>query len=579
MKLAANKTAKLWRIPEPDPNVPDMAKSLKISPLLAQVLINRGVQTDEKAHSFLSPKLNDLIAPELMPGAVDAAKRIQQALVNNEKISIYGDYDVDGITSTSILWHLLTILGGTVDYYIPHRVDEGYGLNDEAIRQLAETGTNLIITVDCGITANAQADLAAELGMDIIITDHHQPGPSLPNAIAIVHPGIDGYANPDSAGAMVAFKLAWAIVNATRTTAQTPPELRKFLLNATTLASIGTIADVVPLTSENRILTSFGLKSLASSEMLGIQALIHSAEIDSEQLDSYHIAFKLAPMLNAAGRMGHARLAVDLFTSTSEMQCHKIAQYLKEQNKLRQQHQRKIYKEVRQMIVNNNLNHPDRKTVVVANENWHTGIIGIVASRVVDDFYRPAIILNTDGELAKGSGRSIEGFNLFEALTACSEHLETFGGHEMAAGLKLKINKIADFINAFEQYAQDNIDEDKLTATLDIDASCTIGELDFNMVKHLQHLEPFGQGNPAPVFATKHVHIISPPRRVGAKGDHLQIAISDNTGSVRCIGFGMGKLEKKLLECETFSVAYEPQFNTYNGNTTVQFMLKDLKFE
>ena len=579
MKPAVKQTSKQWRIAEINPKADQMAKSLKISPLLAQVLINRGVGSDATAHSFLSPKLAELIEPEKMPGAVEAAKRIKQAVVNKEKISIYGDYDVDGITSTSILWHLLTILGGNVDYYIPHRVEEGYGLNDEAVKQLAESGTDLIVSVDCGVTAVKQVELAKEIGMDIIITDHHQIGAELPPADVIVHPGIDGYANPDSAGAMVAFKLAWAIVNQSRTTSKTPDELRSFLLNATTLAAIGTIADVVTLTGENRILTSFGLKSLAQSDLMGVQALIRSAELDNEELDSYTIAFKLAPMLNAAGRMGHARLAVDLFTSSSEMQCYKIAEYLKEQNKLRQQCQRKIYKEAKQMIVNNHLNHPDRRTIVLAGENWHTGIIGIVASRVVDDFYRPAIVLNTDGELAQGSGRSVAGFDLFKALCACSEHLESFGGHEMAAGLKLKIDKIADFINAFEKYAQDCIDDETVTATLDIDAACSIGELDFNMVKHLKHLEPFGQGNPAPVFATKGVHRISPPRRVGAKGDHLQIAISDNTASVRCIGFGMGKYEKKILEAEYFSIAYEPQFNTYNGNTTVQFALKDIQFE
>ena len=580
MKLTQKTNSKTWQIPSADPDVGCLAKSLKISPLLAQVLINRGVKADDKAHSFLNPRLNELIAPELMPGATQAAKRIQQAIVNNEKIAIYGDYDVDGITSVSILWHLLTILNGNVEYYIPHRIDEGYGLNEEAIRQLADNRIDLVITVDCGISAIKEAQLASELGIDLIVTDHHRPGEKLPEAVAIVHPSIDeSYPNPDSAGAMVAFKLAWAIVNLVKTGAQTPAELRQFLLNATTLAAMGTIADVVTLRGENRVLTSFGLKSLGQTEMAGIKALIQSAELAEQNLDSYHIAFKLAPLLNAAGRMGHARLAVDLLTGESEMQCMKIALYLKEQNKLRQQSQRKIYKEARQMIASNNLNHPDKKTIVLANENWHTGVIGIVASRVIDEFYRPTIMLSTDGELAQGSGRSVPGFDMFKALTACAEHLESFGGHTMAAGVKLKIEKISDFINAFEEYAKTNISKDELTATLDIDAMCSISELSFNTVKHLQMLEPFGQGNPAPLFATRTVRRISPPRRVGVKGDHLQIAISDNTASVRCIGFGMGKYEKKLLERETFNVAYEPQFNTYKGNTTVQFLLKDIQFD
>jgi len=231
------------------------------------------------------------------------------------------------------------------------------------------------------------------------------------------------------------------------------------------------------------------------------------------------------------------------------------------------------------MIISNKLNDPNKKSIVIANENWHTGVIGIVASRIIEEYYRPTIILSTDGDLAQGSARSIPGFNLFKAITACSEHLVSFGGHAMAAGLKLKIDKIADFINAFEEYAQNNLDNESATAKLNIDALCNIEQLNFDAVKHLQMLEPFGQGNPAPIFATKGVHRISPPRCVGVKGDHLQIAISDNTASVRCIGFGMGKLEKKILETESFSVAYEPQFNTYNGNTTVQFLLKDIQFE
>jgi len=580
MALAARMHKKVWNIKTADPDAEQLAEGLKVSSVLAQLLINRNINSVEQARGFLAPKLTELIEPEKMPGTGPAVARIKRALSNGETIAIYGDYDVDGITSVSILWHLLELMGAKVEYYIPHRIDEGYGLNPEAIKQLAENGVNLIITVDCGVTAVEQAKLAAELGVDLIITDHHQFSDELPQASAIVHPGLDGYSNPDSAGAMVAMKLAWAIVNSFKTTGKTDPKLRQFLLNATTLAAMGTIADVVDIRGENRVLTSYGLRALTASKLCGIKALVASAELDGKQIDSYHIAFRLAPMLNAAGRMGHARLAVELLTSDSEMRCMQIADYLKGQNKQRQQYQRKIYRRVREMITERGLNHPDRKTIVLADENWHTGVIGIVASRVIDDFFRPTILINTgtDG-LAQGSGRSIEGFNMHAALTACSDELVTFGGHAMAAGLKMEKDKVGAFAEKLENYAKENLSHDKLISKLDIDAECSIADMSCHAVKEIGMLEPFGPGNARPIFATRGVRWISPPRRVGVKGDHLQIAITDGTESVRCIGFGMGKLEKKLLESECFSVAYEAQMDTYRNNNTTQFVLSDIQFE
>jgi len=577
----ARSQKKIWSIVPACDSAADFARALKVSPILAQVLINRGVDDETKAAGFLAPKLVDLITPDLMPGATDAAKRILDAVANNERIAIYGDYDVDGITSVSILWHLLTIMGAQVEYYIPHRIDEGYGLNNEAITQLADTGVNLIITVDCGINAFAAADLAADKGVDLIITDHHQiDSGKLPKAVGIVHPLLEeSYGNPDSAGAMVAFKLAWAIVKQHIGNRQTPPEFRQYLLNATTLAAIGTIADVVDLRGENRILTSYGLKALPESKLTGIVALIESSGLNDQDIDSYHIAFRLAPMLNAAGRMGHARLAVELLTSESEMRCRDIAEYLKEQNKLRQKCQRDIHKQAKEMIALKGYNHPDRKTIVLAGDAWHSGVIGIVASRIVEDYCRPTILINSQEEICPGSGRSLPGFNMHAAIGECSELLEGFGGHEMAAGLRIQNGKIDEFADAFEKYAAENLKEELLVSTLKIDALCNIGSFNENVIKQLGLLDPAGQGNRKPMFATRGVRLIAPPRKVGAKGDHLQISIRDNTGSVRCIGFNMGRLEKKLQEVDSFSVAYEPKMNHYNGNSTVQFVLEDIQFE
>jgi single-stranded-DNA-specific exonuclease len=578
MAIAAGMQKKVWNIRPPAAHAPQLAKALGVSPILAQVLINRGI-ADDAARGYLTPKLADLIEPARMPGIGAAVARIKRALADNERIAIYGDYDVDGITGVAILWHLLTMLGGKVEYYIPHRIDEGYGLNEDAVVQLAESGVRLIITVDCGITAVAQAQRAAALGVDLIITDHHLPGETLPRAAAIVHPRLDDYPNPDSAGAMVAFKLAWALADAFKTTPRVSGPLREFLINATTLAAMGTIADVADLRNENRILTSYGLKAITESKLHGIVALIESAGLRGADLDSYHIAFRLAPILNAAGRMGHARLAVELLTADSPIRCTQIAQYLKDQNRLRQQHQRKIFAHAREIILASGLNHPDRKTIVLADENWHAGIIGIVASRVIDEYFRPTIMINTANGVGQGSARSVEGFNILHAIAACSEHLVSFGGHAMAAGLKIETRRIPDFARAFEAYAQENLDPETLIDALDIDAACTIADLSQAAVRELALLEPTGQGNPRPLFATHGVRRIAPPRRVGAKGDHLQIAITDNTASVRCIAFNMGRLEKKILEADTFHVAYEPQINTWNGNSTVQFNITDIQFD
>jgi single-stranded-DNA-specific exonuclease len=381
---------------------------------------------------------------------------------------------------------------------------------------------------------------------------------------------------------MVAFKLAWAVANEFNPGRRLEPNLRDFMISATSLAAMGTIADVVDLRGENRVLTSYGLKSLPDCKLSGIRALIESAGLTGHTLDSFHIGFRLAPMLNAAGRMGHARLAVELLTSDSHVRSMQIAEYLKEQNNQRQQCDRKIYKQACEMIVERDLNHPDRKSIVLASENWHTGVIGIVASRIVDKFYRPTIMINAgaaDNGMAQGSGRSIPGFCLLSAIRACSENLVSFGGHKMAAGITIESGKIEQFAAEFEAYVQQNLNENDSAVKLHIDAVAALGELRRETVEELQLLGPFGQGNPEPVFVTKGVRLACPPRKVGAGREHLQLTITDNTATMRGIGFRFGKMEKKLLESEYFNVAYQPQINTYNGNSNVEFVLTDIQFE
>jgi single-stranded-DNA-specific exonuclease len=580
MLLSARTQKRRWTIRPADSRSAQLARSLKVSPLLAQILINRGITDPQAGAAFLTPKLTGLIEPEKMPGIEAAIRRVNHAIKNGEKITVYGDYDVDGITGVSILWQILTLLGANVDYYIPHRIEEGYGLNEDAVRSLAEAGSKLIITVDCGISAFGPAQMAEQLGLELIITDHHQASAELPKAVAIVHPALEkSYANQDSSGAVVAFKLAWAIANQFSTGKKLQPALREFMLCATSLAAMGTVADIMDLRGENRILTSYGLKSLPECKLCGIQALIESAGLTGKDLDSFHIGFRLAPLLNAAGRLGHARLAVELLTTASPVRARQIAEYLKDQNGLRQQYERRIFKQACEMIVESGLNHPDRKSIVLAAENWHSGVVGIVASRIVDKFCRPTILISNTKDISLGSARSVEGFDILNAISACGDNLVHFGGHKMAAGVTIETGKIPQFAADFENYAKQNLAEDDTVDKLHIDAAVSLAELGRETVRELQMLGPFGQGNPEPTLVTTGVHLISPPRKVGANSNHLQLAITDNTASVGCIGFGMGTLEKKLLERESFNVAYQPQLNTYNGNTNVQLNLTDIQFD
>ncbi len=572
-----------WVIAPADARAETLAQSLKISPLIAQVLLNRGITEAAAGSAFLQPKLTDLIRPAQMPGIAPAVARLREAVEKKEKITLYGDYDVDGITGVSILWELLTLLGAQVDFYIPHRIEEGYGLNSDAVRSLAEAGTRVLVTVDCGVTAFEAADLARQLGVDLIVTDHHQLGPVLPNASAVVHPALEeSYPNQDSAGAMVAYKLAWAVADEFSRGPRLDPQLRQFMLDATSLAAIGTVADVVDLRGENRVLTRFGLQAVPQSNLCGLQALIESAGLAGQGVDSYAIGFRLAPVLNAAGRMGHARLAVELLTSTSEMRARDIAEYLKGQNVQRQQCERKIVKEACHLVIERGYNHPDHRSIVLAAPGWHTGVLGIVASRLVDRFYRPTILINAmpgENGRAQGSARSIPGFNMLGAIEACASHLASFGGHKMAAGLTVRPEGIEAFATDFEAYAVENLQEEDVVARLHIEAEAPLRQFTKETVTQLELLGPFGQGNPKPLFATRGVRLAGAPRRCGARSDHLQFAITDNTATIRCVGFRMGPLEKRLLDNEYFNIAYEAQLNRYNGNTSVEFIATDIQFE
>jgi len=576
---------KRWNLAEPKPGAADLAARLKVSPLVAQILVNRGITDASAAEAFLKPSLKSLHDPQAIPGLTHAAERIARAIRDNEKIVIYGDYDVDGITATAILWHAIRALGGTADFYVPHRIEEGYGLNSDALAQICKAGTKLIVSVDCGITAIEPAKVAKARGVDLIITDHHEfhsenGKPLVPDCCATVHPRLPSdakpYPNEHLCGAGVAFKLAWGIGSAVSGAAKVSDAFRQVLLEATGLAALGTIADVVPLVGENRALAHFGLSGLKASKLTGIQALISSANLTGQKLDSFHVGFLLAPRLNACGRMGHAKLAIEMLTSQDAATAQQTATYLEQQNRKRQAIEREILDQALEQIEANGYGTESNCAIVVGDERWHPGVVGIVASRIVDRFHRPAIVVALNNGHGQGSGRSITGFHLAHALQSCAAHLDAFGGHEMAVGLKIQSDQFERFRESFCAEASRSLTAEQLTSTLKIDATAELKQITSALVIDLARLGPFGHGNRKPLLCIKNVELSGPPRRAGKTADHLQLHISQGGRFMKCIAFGQGDLADTLKPDTHLDLAGEPTLNTYNGNTTVELDVKDI---
>ncbi|MBN1943260.1 MAG: single-stranded-DNA-specific exonuclease RecJ [Phycisphaerae bacterium] len=569
-----------WQVAPLYGGADDLARRLRTAPLVAQVLHNRGLDDSDEARAFLQPKLTDLHDPLELPGCRAAARRIARAVQQKEPIAVYGDYDVDGMTAIAILHACLKLVGCPVKAYVPHRLEEGYGVNAEALRSLIADGARLIITVDCGIGA---ADVFAEVGggADIIVTDHHAPSKRLPDASAVVHPLLEeggrAYPNPNLCGAGVAFKLAWQVARELVGETRVDETMREFLLEATCLAALGTIADVVPLTGENRVLATFGLRGLPAVKHVGLRALLESAKLAESSLDAYHIGFVLAPRLNAAGRMGHAAQAVELLTTSDAARAKEIAAWLAARNAERQKVERAIAAEACDMVVEAGLDGDGSRAIVLSNENWHGGVIGIVASRLVDQFSRPAILIARNGDgLGQGSGRSIPGFDMAAALAACDEHLLSHGGHAMAGGLKIQPENISAFSEAFGVYASENITPEQLIPALRIDAETTLPALGYNVVDLLGRMAPFGAGNPRPVIALRGCKLACPPKRMGRNGQTVSLLLSQNGSAMRAVGFGMGDLADHLPGQETLDIAAEPMLNTFNGRTNVELRLRDV---
>ncbi len=576
-----------WEISPPYEGAEELAGQLRTTPLVAQILHNRGIDSPDSARAFLNPKLTDLHDPSELPGCEQAAERIAGAVRDEQRIVIYGDYDVDGMTGTAILHACLRMLGAAPDFYVPHRLEEGYGVNVEAIRRIVADGAGLIVTVDCGIRAGEALSCAKTGGVDVIVTDHHTPDPDLPDVAAVVHPAIPHdrdtgkkYPNPNLCGAGVAFKLAWQTARVMCGNTRVDDQMKEFLLDATCLAALGTIADIVPLVGENRVLATYGLRGLPSSKHTGLRALLKSADLGSGRLDAYHVGFVLAPRLNAAGRMGDARLAVELLTTDSTTRAEEIARHLAKQNTERQKVERQITEQATQMVLDAGLDDREHRAIVLGSKDWHGGVIGIVASRLVDRFHRPAVLIALDDDgRGQGSGRSIPGFHMAEALTACDEHLISHGGHAMAGGLKIRTEHVGAFSEAFSRYAGRSISDEQLTPPLHIDAEATLPELGYHVVGQLERMAPFGCGNPRPVVAIRQCRMLSQPKRMGRNGQALSLLLTQNDVSIRTVGFGMGDLAENLPAGSTLDVVAQPRLNTFNGRTTAELQLRDVIWE
>ena len=557
---------KKWKFYDIDQEKANRIKNkLKISELLSEILVNRNVKTEEEARIFLNPTRNDFYDPFLFKDMDIAVDRIIKAIEEKEKVVIYGDYDVDGITSTTVLKQFLEERGLKADTYIPNRLDEGYGLNKDAIDIIANNKNTLIITVDCGISGIKEIEYARTLGIETIVTDHHEAGEVLPNAIAVIDAKRKDNTYPfrGLAGVGVVFKVIQAI---SKKLELEEKEYLKYL----DLVCVGTISDIVPLVGENRVIAKLGLKLVQVTKNLGLKTLIQT--IGYQKIDSNAVSFGIAPRINACGRMGHEEEALKLFLSKDIEEVQKIAEKLNEYNRLRQEIEKKIYEEAIQKIQKEQME--KNSSIVVAGENWHHGVIGIVSSKVTDLYFKPSILLGIEGDIAKGSGRSIPGFDLHDALCECGECLENYGGHEMAVGLSLKKENLIPFQQKFEAIAKQHKIEE-IIPELWIDKQITLKDMTKEVMQDLEQLEPFGEGNKLPLFFYKNLKIDS--IRALSEGKHIKLTLKDTNYIINVIGFNLGYLTNEYLIGDRVDIVGNLEINHYNGTDTIQINLKDMR--
>ncbi|MCU4174057.1 single-stranded-DNA-specific exonuclease RecJ [Carboxylicivirga sp. N1Y90] len=570
---------KRWSIkPEGDLKIAGhLCEVLNISHELANLLVQRGITTYDEAKSFFRPKLTDLHNPFLMTDMEKAVHRIVKAFDKNERILIYGDYDVDGTTSVALVYSFLRFHHSNLEYYIPNRYEEGYGISYKGIDYAVEKGITLVIALDCGIKAVDKVAYAQEKGIEFIICDHHTPGDTLPDATACLDPKRDdcNYPEKNLSGCGVGFKLMQAFC-------RFKDYKESKLYDLLDLVAVSIASDIVPITGENRILAYYGLLKLNSDPGIGLKSIIKIAGMEGREIAISDIVFKIGPRINAAGRIDAGSDAVELLACNEESEhlVKGMSENIDASNETRKDLDRSITIEAHDLIANNE-EMLKKKSTVLYDKDWHKGVIGIVASRLTESFYRPTVILTESKGLATGSARSVEGFDLYKAIDSCSDLLENFGGHMYAAGLTLKIENIPEFQRRFEQYVEDNILPDQLIPQIDIDSVLHLKDINKKFFRILKQFRPFGPGNMKPVFTTENVFDYGTSKTVGKDKDHLKLElIEEHSAAIKQgIAFSMGHALDKIKENKPFDICYTVEENYYNGVTTLQVMLKDLKFK
>jgi single-stranded-DNA-specific exonuclease len=562
----------LWKLKPSSSLVPELAHATGLSSVEAQLMLNRGLTDAQAVSSFLSPKLTNLGDPLAMKDMDQAVSLILEALENQKAVTVYGDFDADGFTATALLYNFFSSLGVPVSYYIPDRLAEGYGLHGEALKKIARKGKGVLITVDCGTTNQDEITLAGSLGLNVVVTDHHQvPGGSLPHC-PVINPHRPDCPFPFKhlAGVGVSFFLAVALRAALREKKwfdQRPePDLRDYL----DLVAIGTVADMVPLLDQNRILVRAGLDRIRHSQWPGIQAIAELADLHGSSVSTSDLAFRMAPRLNASGRMGGAEISVMALTTRQPHFARELAGRLEAMNAERQVIERNIMEEIESRLSGEAVE--NRRTLVVAGRGWHRGVLGIVASRLTDRFHRPVLVLSIENGMASGSGRSIPGFNLYKALTTLSHLLERYGGHKHAAGLALKASTVEILALEFEELAQKEIGEKDLVHFIEADGEITLPEMDLQRTRRLMSLSPFGPGNPEPLFLVRSAEVME-SKVVGGK--HLKFKVRQGKTTVDAIGFGLG--EHDPLEGKMINFLFTPEIDPWHGYERLQLRVTDLE--
>jgi single-stranded-DNA-specific exonuclease len=553
-----------------------LTDELKISPTLAQLLVNRNIDSYEKARAFFRPDMNDLHDPFLMDGMDLAVERIARAIANKETFLVYGDYDVDGTNGTALLWSFLRSVGANVSYLIPDRIKDGYGLSQRGIEIAKERGATVLITVDCGITAIEQVNAARAANIDVIICDHHEPGDTLPRAYAVLDPIKPGCRYPFKAlsGCGVAFKLVQALLSSDRLQSSLGQNADELLRSYLDLVTLATTADIVPLTDENRVLVKLGLEIINSNPRPGIRALIDTSGTKPGRISAGQIVFILAPRINAVGRLGDAMRAVELLTCESYDEALSLARVFEEENRARKKLDEEAFLEAQQ-IVEEFLDVDADSAIVLHQESWHPGVIGIVASRLVERYYRPTIMLTTVDGVVKGSARSISGFDIHQALKRCEDKLLQFGGHKYAAGLSVDPDRVEEFKEAFNAVARELLTDELLTPRIHIEAEMDLDELTPKFVGVLNRFAPHGPGNMRPVFAARNVELNGPPRIVG--NNHLRFKVRKNGRVFDAIGFNLGGLMERFQGRNTVDIAFSIDEGEYAGEPVPQLKIRDVR--